>query len=113
MAPTEKVPRSPKESWNNSGSGACRLALRMLTKALRPSPRPILPDLEKFDIPTLVMHGEDDQMDDQIVPVKDAAKKSARLIKGAKEIYYAGAPHGLTATLQDQVNDDLLSFLKS
>lgn len=109
MAPTEKVPRSPKESWNNSGSGACRLALRMLTKALRPSPRPILPDLEKFDIPTLVMHGEDDQ----IVPVKDAAKKSARLIKGAKKNYYAGAPHGLTATLQDQVNDDLLSFLKS
>jgi non-heme chloroperoxidase len=66
-------------------------------------------DLKKFDIPTLVMHGEDDQ----IVPVKDAAKKSARLIKGAKEIYYPGAPHGLTATLQDQVNADLLSFLKS
>jgi non-heme chloroperoxidase len=66
-------------------------------------------DLRKFDVPTLVMHGEDDQ----IVPVKDAAKKSARLIKGAKEIYYPGAPHGLTATLQDQVNADLLSFLKS
>jgi len=66
-------------------------------------------DLKKFDVPTLVMHGEDDQ----IVPVKDAAKKSARLIKGAKEIYYPGAPHGLTATLQDQVNAGLLSFLKS
>jgi non-heme chloroperoxidase len=66
-------------------------------------------DLKKFDVPTLVMHGEDDQ----IVPVMDAAKKSARLIKGAKEIYYPGAPHGLTATLQDQVNADLLSFLKS
>jgi non-heme chloroperoxidase len=66
-------------------------------------------DLKKFDIPTLVMHGEDDQ----IVPVKDAAKKSARLIKGAKEIYYPGAPHGLTATLKDQVNADLLAFLKS
>jgi non-heme chloroperoxidase len=66
-------------------------------------------DLKKFDVPTLVMHGEDDQ----IVPVKDAAKKSARLIKGAKEIYYPGAPHGLTATLQDQVNADLLSFLKA
>ena len=66
-------------------------------------------DLKKFDIPTLVMHGEDDQ----IVPVKDSAKKSARLIRGAKEIYYPGAPHGLTATLQDQVNKDLLSFLKS
>ena len=66
-------------------------------------------DLKKFDVPTLVMHGEDDQ----IVPVKDAAKKSARLIKGAKEMYYPGAPHGLTATLQDQVNADLLAFLRS
>ena len=66
-------------------------------------------DLKKFDVPTLVMHGEDDQ----IVPVKDSAKKSARLIKGAKEIYYPGAPHGLTATLQDQVNADLLAFLRS
>jgi len=65
-------------------------------------------DLKKFDLPTLVMHGEDDQ----IVPVKDSAKKSARLIKGAKEIYYPGAPHGLTATHQDQVNRDLLAFIK-
>ena len=65
-------------------------------------------DLRKFDVPTLVMHGEDDQ----IVPVKDSARKSARLIRGAKEIYYPGAPHGLTATLQDQVNADLLGFLK-
>jgi non-heme chloroperoxidase len=66
-------------------------------------------DLKKIDVPTLVMHGEDDQ----IVPVKDSAVKTARLIKGAKEIYYPGAPHGLTATLQDQVNTDLLAFLKS
>jgi non-heme chloroperoxidase len=65
-------------------------------------------DLKKFDVPTLVMHGEDDQ----IVPVKDSAKKSAKLIKGAKEIYYPGAPHGLTATHQDQVNADLLAFLR-
>jgi non-heme chloroperoxidase len=66
-------------------------------------------DLKKIDVPTLVMHGEDDQ----IVPVKDSAVKTARLVKGAKEIYYPGAPHGLTATLQDQVNTDLLAFLKS
>jgi non-heme chloroperoxidase len=66
-------------------------------------------DLKKIDVPTLVMHGEDDQ----IVPVKDSAPKSARLIKGAKEIYYPGAPHGVTATLQDQVNADLLAFLRS
>jgi len=65
-------------------------------------------DLKKFDVPTLVMHGEDDQ----IVPVKDSAKKSAKLIRDAKEIYYPGAPHGLTATHQDQVNLDLLAFLR-
>jgi len=65
-------------------------------------------DLKKFDVPTLVMHGEDDQ----IVPVKNSAKKSAKLIKDAKEIYYPGAPHGLTATHQDQVNSDLLAFLR-
>jgi non-heme chloroperoxidase len=66
-------------------------------------------DLKKINVPTLVMHGEDDQ----IVPVKDSAVKTARLISGAKEIYYPGAPHGLTATLQDQVNADLLAFLRS
>ncbi len=66
-------------------------------------------DLKKFDVPTLVMHGEDDQ----VVPIKDSAKKSARLIKGAQEIYYPGRPHGLTATHQDEVNADLLNFLQS
>jgi non-heme chloroperoxidase len=65
-------------------------------------------DLKKFDVPTLVLHGEDDQ----VVPVKNSAKKAARLIRGAKEIYYPGAPHGITATHQDQVNADLLEFLQ-
>ena len=66
-------------------------------------------DLEQFDVPTLVLHGEDDQ----IVPVKDSAVKSARLIKNAKDIYYPGAPHGITATHQDQVNADLRAFLQT
>jgi non-heme chloroperoxidase len=66
-------------------------------------------DLKKFDVPTLVMHGEDDQ----IVPVKDSAKKSAKLIKGAQEIYFPGRPHGLTATHQDEVNAALLEFMKT
>jgi non-heme chloroperoxidase len=66
-------------------------------------------DLKKFDVPTLVLHGEDDQ----IVPVKDSAMKSARLIKGPKDVYYPGAPHGITATHQDQVNAELLRFLRS
>ena len=66
-------------------------------------------DLKKFDVPTLVMHGEDDQ----IVPINISGKRSAKLIKGAKEIYYPGRPHGLTATHQDEVNADLLKFLLS
>lgn len=66
-------------------------------------------DLKKFDVPTLVLHGEDDQ----IVPVRDSAMKSARLIKGAKDIYYPGAPHGIATTHQDQVNAELLAFLQS
>jgi non-heme chloroperoxidase len=66
-------------------------------------------DLRSFDVPTLVMHGEDDQ----IVPVHDSAKKAARLIRDATEIYYPGAPHGMTATLQDKVNADLLAFIRS
>jgi non-heme chloroperoxidase len=65
-------------------------------------------DLKKFDVPTLVLHGEDDQ----VVPVKDSAKKSAKLIRGAAEIYYPGGAHGITATEPDRVNADLLSFLK-
>ena len=65
-------------------------------------------DLKKFDVPTLVLHGEDDQ----IVPVKDSAKKSAKLIKGSQEIYYPGAPHGITATHAEWVNSHLLEFLQ-
>jgi len=66
-------------------------------------------DLKKFDVPTLLMHGEDDQ----IVPINDTAKKVEKIVKGARAIYYPGAPHGLTTTLQDQVNADLLAFLRS
>ena len=66
-------------------------------------------DLKKIDVPTLLLHGEDDQ----VVPVHDSARKSARLIEGAKAIYYPGAPHGITATHQDQINAELLAFLRS
>jgi non-heme chloroperoxidase len=66
-------------------------------------------DLKKIDVPALVMHGEDDQ----IVPIKDAGAKSVKLIPGAKEIFYPGAPHGLTATHQDRINTDLLAFLRT
>jgi non-heme chloroperoxidase len=66
-------------------------------------------DLKKIDIPTLLMHGEDDQ----IVPVHDSAKKAEKILRNVKAIYYAGAPHGLTVTHQEQINADLLAFLRS
>ena len=66
-------------------------------------------DLKKITVPTLFMHGEDDQ----IVPVHSSAKKAAKLVKNAREIYYPGGSHGLTATLQDRVNADLLAFIRA
>jgi non-heme chloroperoxidase len=66
-------------------------------------------DLERFDVPTLILHGEDDQ----IVPVGISAMKSAGIIKDAKDIIYPGAPHGVTATHQDEINSELLRFLES
>ncbi len=65
-------------------------------------------DLKRFDVPTLLIHGDDDQ----VVPVSNS-ERSARLIPNAKDTYYPGAPHGLTTTHQDQVNNDLLTFLQS
>lgn len=66
-------------------------------------------DLEKFDVPTLVIHGDDDQ----IVPFEISGKASAERIEGAKLLVYPGAPHGLTDTHKDRFNQDLLHFLSS
>ena len=66
-------------------------------------------DLKKIDIPTLVVHGDDDQ----IVPIGDSALLSSKLVKDATLKVYPGAPHGLTSTHKDQFNADLLSFLRS
>jgi len=65
-------------------------------------------DLEKFDVPTLILHGDDDQL----VPVDNNARKSHELIKGSKLIIYKGGPHGITDTHKDRVNQDLLAFLR-
>ena len=67
------------------------------------------PDLKKVEVPTLVIHGDDDQ----IVPIDDSGRLSAKLVKNATLKVYPGAPHGLTATHQDQVNNDLLAFIRS
>jgi non-heme chloroperoxidase len=66
-------------------------------------------DLKKFDVPTLVVHGDDDQ----IVPIGAAALRSSKLVKNATLKIYAGAPHGLAYTHKDQLNTDLLAFLKT
>jgi non-heme chloroperoxidase len=65
-------------------------------------------DLKRFDVPTLVVHGDDDQ----IVPIDASGRASAKLIKNAKLIVYAGAPHGLADTHKDRLNNDLLNFIK-
>jgi non-heme chloroperoxidase len=66
-------------------------------------------DLKKFDKPTLIVHGDDDQ----IVPIDAAARASARLVPHATLKVYSGAPHGLADTHKEQLNADLLAFLKS
>ncbi|MGZ4845205.1 MAG: alpha/beta fold hydrolase [Candidatus Angelobacter sp.] len=64
-------------------------------------------DLKKFDVPTLIIHGDDDQ----IVPIGASAMLSSKIVKGAALRVYPGAPHGLCSTLKDQVNQELLEFL--
>jgi len=66
-------------------------------------------DLKKFNVPTLILHGDDDQ----IVPIAAAAMLSSKIVKGAKLKVYPGAPHGMCTTLKDQVNQDLLAFFKA
>ena len=65
-------------------------------------------DLGKIDVPTLILHGDDDQ----IVPIGASAMLSSKLIKNATLKVYEGAPHGMCTTLKDRVNADLLDFLK-
>src|SRR5258706_1690704 len=66
-------------------------------------------DLQKFDVPTLVLHSDDDQ----IVPIADSALLSSKIIKNGTLKVYKGAPHGICTTHKDQVNADLLKFFKS
>jgi non-heme chloroperoxidase len=65
-------------------------------------------DLKKFDVPTLFLHGDDDQ----IVPIGAAAMLASKIVRNAKLKVYKGAPHGMCTTLKDEVNADLLAFFK-
>ncbi len=66
-------------------------------------------DLERFDVPTLIIHGDDDQ----IVPIAASAMRSSKIVKNAKLKVYKGAPHGLCTTHKDQANADLLEFIQA
>lgn len=66
-------------------------------------------DCKKFDVPTLIIHGDDDQ----IVPIVAAALVSSKLIKNSQLEIYKGQPHGICTTQKDRVNADLLKFLRS
>jgi non-heme chloroperoxidase len=65
-------------------------------------------DLRKIDVPTLILHGDDDQ----IVPIQASALLSSALVKGAALRVYQGAPHGMCSTLKDEINSDLLAFFR-
>ena len=65
-------------------------------------------DLKSFDVPTLIMHGDDDQ----IVPISASALLSSKIVKGAVLKVYEGAPHGMPSTLKDKINADLLAFIR-
>jgi non-heme chloroperoxidase len=65
-------------------------------------------DLKKFDVPTLILHGDDDQ----IVPIGAAAMLSSKIVKNAKLKVYKGGPHGICTTRKDEINEDLLAFIK-
>jgi non-heme chloroperoxidase len=66
-------------------------------------------DLRRFDVPTLILHGDDDQ----IVPIKASALPSAKLVKGVKLVLVPGAPHGLCSTEKERVNAELLAFFRA
>ena len=66
-------------------------------------------DLKKFDVPTLVLHGDDDQ----VVPIKISSLVSSKIVKGARLKVYPGLPHGMCSTNKDQINSDLLEFIES
>ena len=66
-------------------------------------------DLERFDVPTLLLHGDDDQ----IVPIDNSARRAAKIVKGSTLKVYPGADHGICSTMKTQVNEDLLAFIRS
>src|ERR1700736_2713862 len=105
--PGAKISEGVRESFWLQGMMAGFPAAYFCIKAFSESDQ--TEDLKKFDVPTLIIHGDDDQ----IVPFADAGLLQSKTIKGAKLKVYPGAPHGMCTTLKDQVNADLLEFIKA
>jgi non-heme chloroperoxidase len=105
--PRSKISEGVRESFWLQGMMAGLPASYFCIKAF--SETDLTEDLKRFDIPTLVLHGDDDQ----IVPIADSALLSSKIVKGAKLVIYEGAPHGMCTTLKDRVNAELLAFIKA
>jgi non-heme chloroperoxidase len=104
--PGAKISEGVRESFWLQGMMAGLPASYFCIKAF--SETDMTEDLKKIDVPTLIMHGDDDQ----IVPIADAALLSAKLVKNAELKIYKGAPHGMCTTEKDKINQDLLAFIK-
>src|SRR5437016_2752936 len=104
--PGAKISEGVRESFWLQGMMAGFPACYFCIKAF--SETDLTEDLKKFDVPTLVLHGDDDQ----IVPIANSALLSSKLIKNATLKVCKGAPHGMCTTLKDRVNEDLLAFFK-
>jgi non-heme chloroperoxidase len=105
--PRARISEGIRESFWLQGMMAGFPAAYFCIKAF--SETDLTEDLKKIDIPTLILHGDDDQ----IVPIANSARLSAKLVKNATLKVYKGAPHGLCTTHKQRVNEDLISFLKS
>src|SRR5499426_1785625 len=105
--PGAKVSEGVREAFWRQGMVAGFPASYFCIKAF--SETDLTADLAKIDVPTLILHGDDDQ----IVPIGASAMLSSKLVKNAALKIYPGAPHGMCTTHKDQVNADLLAFLKS
>jgi non-heme chloroperoxidase len=101
-----KISEGVRESFWLQGMMAGLPASYFCVKAF--SETDLTEDLKKFDVPTLILHGDDDQ----IVPIADSAMLSSKLVKGATLKVIKGAPHGMCTTLKDQINAELLAFIK-
>ena len=104
--PGAKVSQGLRDSFWLQGMMAGHKAVYDCIKAF--SETDFTEDLRRFDVPTLILHGDDDQ----IVPIGAAAYLSSKLVKGAKLKVFPGAPHGMCSTLKDEINADLLAFLQ-